>query len=85
MTTQPLATVTSHETAPNISAIPASMIASCPRRPRTLANSSGITGSVQGLSRVNIPPKNAMNIDIAFSSLCRRCREWQPRHYSKEM
>ncbi len=56
-----------------------------PPAPRTLANSSGITGSVQGLSRVNIPPKNAINIDIAFSSLCRRCREWQPRHYSKAM
>lgn len=38
-----------------------------------------------GLSRVNIPPQNAINIDIAFSSLCRRCREWQPRHYSKAM
>ncbi len=56
-TTQPLATVTSRETAPNISAIPASMIASCPRRPRTLANSSGSPAAYRGSAELTSRPK----------------------------
>lgn len=56
-TTQPLATVTSQETAPNISAIPASMIASCPRRPRTLAKSSGSPAAYRGSAGLTFRPK----------------------------
>ncbi len=45
------------ETAPNISAIPASMIASCPRRPRTLAKSSGSPAAYRGSAGLTFRPK----------------------------
>ncbi len=64
LTTQSLATAIRLATRVNMITIPNSMAISWRFWPRKPANSSGMTGSVQGLSRLTIPPKNAIKRNI---------------------
>ena len=64
---QLLAAVATSATRVNITIIPASNARICRRCPWNPANSSGITGSVHGLSRLIIPPRKAIIRNIVTS------------------